>query len=120
MKDQSKPVHLASQEGKFQGELLLSDNSSSFSACFGCQTCTNVCPVVANYENPKEALGLLPHQIMYSVGLGIKDLAFGSNMIWDCVSCYQCQEQCPQGVHVTEILYELKNLAIQDVAGKAG
>jgi heterodisulfide reductase subunit C/nitrate reductase gamma subunit len=120
MKDQSKPVNLTPAEGEFQGELLLSDQASTFSACFGCQTCTNVCPVVANYENPKEVLGLLPHQIMYSVGLGIKDLAFGSNMLWDCVTCYQCQEQCPQGVKVTEVLYELKNLAIQSVAERAG
>jgi heterodisulfide reductase subunit C/nitrate reductase gamma subunit len=120
MKDQSRPVDLRLQEGELQGELLLSDQASTFSACFGCQTCTNVCPVVANYENPKEALGMLPHQIMYSVGLGIKDLAFGSNMLWDCVTCYQCQEQCPQGVKVTEILYELKNLAIQSVAEEAG
>jgi len=119
LKDQEKPVNLTVQDRAFQGELLLSDQTSSFSACFGCQTCTNVCPVVANYENPKEVLGMLPHQIMYSVGLGIKDLAFGSNMLWDCLTCYQCQEQCPQGVKVTEVLYELKNLAIQSVAGKA-
>jgi len=36
-------------------------------------------------------------------------------MLWDCVTCYQCQEQCPQGVKVTEVLYELKNLAIKNV-----
>ena len=120
LKDQSKPVDLSLQEGELKGELLLSDQASTFSACFGCQTCTNVCPVVANYENPKEALGMLPHQIMYALGLSIKDLAFGSNMLWDCVTCYQCQEQCPQGVKVTEVLYELKNLAIQSVAEKVG
>lgn len=100
---------------EFKDSLLLSDQASTFSACFGCQTCTNVCPVVANYENPKEALGMLPHQIMYAAGLGIKDLAFGSNMLWDCLTCYQCQEQCPQGVKVTEVLYELKNLAIKNI-----
>jgi heterodisulfide reductase subunit C/nitrate reductase gamma subunit len=120
IRDQSEPVDLTAQDRAFQGELLLSDQTSSFSSCFGCQTCTNVCPVVANYENPKEVLGMLPHQIMYAAGLGIKDLAFGSNMLWDCLTCYQCQEQCPQGVKVTEILYELKNLAIQAVARKAG
>jgi heterodisulfide reductase subunit C len=69
--------------------------------------------VVGNYENPQEALGLLPHQIMHAAGLGIRDLAFGSNMLWDCLTCYQCQEQCPQGVHVTDVLYELKNLAVK-------
>jgi len=31
------------------------------------------------------------------------------------VTCYLCQEQCPQGVKVTEVLYELKNLAIKNV-----
>ncbi|MFW6114916.1 MAG: 4Fe-4S dicluster domain-containing protein [Thermodesulfobacteriota bacterium] len=120
MKDQGKVVQLNSPASEYGGEILLSDQASTFSACFGCQTCTNVCPVVADYENPKEALGMLPHQIMYALGLGIKDLALGSNMLWDCVTCYQCQEQCPQGVKVTEVLYELKNLAIQEVKENTG
>jgi heterodisulfide reductase subunit C/nitrate reductase gamma subunit len=94
------------------GAISLSDQAQSFSACFECQTCTNVCPVVAAYENPQEILGMLPHQIMHAVGLGITGLAVGSAMLWDCVTCYQCQEHCPQGVKVTEVLYELKNLAI--------
>jgi heterodisulfide reductase subunit C len=68
--------------------------------------------VVASYDNPQEVLGMLPHQIMHATNLGIRDLALGSLMLWDCVTCYQCQEHCPQGVKVTEVLYELKNLAI--------
>jgi len=115
MKSTDKTVTLTPTDTGLQSGLLISDQASTFSACFGCQTCTNACPVVANYENPKEVLGLLPHQIMYAAGLGIRDLAFGSNMLWDCVTCYQCQEQCPQGVKVTEVLYELKNLAVQNV-----
>jgi heterodisulfide reductase subunit C len=55
---------------------------------------------------------------MHAAGLGIKDLTLGSNMLWDCVTCYQCQEHCPQGVKVTEVFYELKNLAISNVAEK--
>ena len=116
MKDQDKVVILTPPDREFQSSMLFSDQASTFSNCFGCQTCTNVCPVVANFDNPKEVLGLLPHQIMYSVGLGIKDLAFGSNMLWDCLTCYQCQEQCPQGVKVTDVLYELKNLAIKNAS----
>ncbi len=34
-------------------------------------------------------------------------------MLWDCTTCYLCQEHCPQGVKVTDVLYELKNLAYQ-------
>ncbi len=116
MKNQEKTVTLTRPDREFQGVLGLSDQVSTFQECFACQTCTNVCPVVTNYENPMEILGMLPHQIMHAVGLGVRDLAFGSNMIWDCVTCYQCQEQCPQGVKVTEVLYELKNLAIRHVS----
>jgi lipoprotein signal peptidase len=83
-----------------------------------------VCPdpetsaVVANYDNPEEILGMLPHQIMHACGLGVRDLALGSNMLWDCLTCYQCQEHCPQGVCITDVLYELKNVAVKQVREK--
>jgi heterodisulfide reductase subunit C/nitrate reductase gamma subunit len=108
-------LHATDTPLELTGGLTLSNQAQSFAACFECQTCTNVCPVVAAYENPQEALGMLPHQIMHAVGLGIRDLALGSGMLWDCVTCYQCQEHCPQGVKVTEVLYELKNVAIKNV-----
>jgi heterodisulfide reductase subunit C len=91
-----------------------SDQAHTYSYCFSCENCSTVCPVVENYENPQEVVGLLPHQIMRSLGLGLKDLAMGSGMLWDCVTCYQCQEHCPQGVKVTDVLYELKNQAMKE------
>jgi heterodisulfide reductase subunit C len=39
-------------------------------------------------------------------------------MLWDCLTCFQCQEQCPQGVGVTDVLYELKNRATRQVKAK--
>ena len=118
MKKKDKVLPLTPTNRKLQSGLNLSAQAKTFSVCFGCQTCTTVCPVVGNYENPQEALGLLPHQIMHAAGLGLRDLAFGSNMLWDCLTCYQCQEQCPQGVCVTDVLYELKNLAVKQVREK--
>jgi len=118
MKSQDKPLALTPTNREFQGGLSLSAQANTFSVCFGCETCTTVCPVVSNYDNPRETLGLLPHQIMHACGLGVRDLAFGSNMLWDCITCYQCQEQCPQGVCVTDVLYELKNLAVKNVKQK--
>lgn len=88
---------------------------NTFSYCFGCQNCSTVCPVVGNYEDPQVQLGLLPHQIMCSLGLGLTETAMGAKMIWDCLTCYQCQEHCPQNVKVTDILYELKYMAVAGV-----
>ena len=100
--------------GGSESRATLPYDAETFRACFSCQNCTTVCPVVAVSENPEEALGLLPHQIMCSLGLGLTDMACGANMIWDCVTCYQCQEHCPQLVEVTDILYQLKNIVIKD------
>jgi heterodisulfide reductase subunit C len=117
MKIQDTVVPLTPTDRAFKDKLQLSAQASTFSGCFGCQTCTNACPVVANYKKPQEMLGLLPHQIMHACALGVRDLAFGSAMLWDCLTCYQCQEQCPQGVSVTDVLYELKNLAVEYISG---
>ncbi len=84
---------------------------STYAYCFECRNCTTVCPVVDCYDNPQERLGLLPHQIMRCLGLGLEEMASGPDMLWECVTCYQCQEHCPQQVKVADILYELKNTA---------
>lgn len=98
------------QEG-FQHELKLSAQAGTFSECYRCQTCTNVCPVVFHFQQPKEELDLLPHQIMHSLGLGLREEAMGARMVWRCLTCYHCQEACPMGVKVTDVLFELRNLA---------
>lgn len=103
----------------FKTSLSTSGQSNTFSFCFTCSTCTAACPVVRNFDNPPEALGLVPHQIMHAASVGLSDLIFSSNMLWSCLGCYQCQEHCPQGVNVSDILYELKNLAIKRMKEKA-
>jgi heterodisulfide reductase subunit C len=115
LKHPEKIIPLTPVDREFKVASDHSTQASTYSNCFSCENCSTVCPVVENYENPQEVLGLLPHQIMRSIGLGLKDLALGSNMLWDCVTCYQCQEHCPQGVKVTDVLYELKNQAVAEV-----
>jgi heterodisulfide reductase subunit C/nitrate reductase gamma subunit len=91
------------------GVLDMALQQGYFRYCFQCQTCSNVCPVVSCFEHPGQSLGLLPHQIMYSLELGLVKQAVAAAMTWDCATCYQCQENCPQGVPVTDLLYELRS-----------
>ncbi|MFC1516060.1 4Fe-4S dicluster domain-containing protein [Thermodesulfobacteriota bacterium] len=107
--DKETPI---SFDDRKSAELAGLPDTATFSYCFGCQTCTTVCPVVAAYEEPADAVGLLPHQIMNCLGLGLTEMASGPKMLWDCVTCYQCQEHCPQKVEVTDLLYQLKNIAV--------
>jgi heterodisulfide reductase subunit C len=112
---QDTPIDLGSLDKSFEKDLRASVQGSSFSFCFTCTTCTSACPVACNYDNPPDALGLTPHQIMRATAMGLPDLIFRSKMLWTCLGCYQCQEACPQGVRVTDILYALKNMAIRRV-----
>ena len=87
----------------------LTADRNQFSACVQCQTCTNVCPVVAN--SGEDRVDLAPQQVMNLLRLGMNDLALGSKMVWDCATCYQCQENCPEGIRVTDIMLELRGAA---------
>jgi heterodisulfide reductase subunit C/nitrate reductase gamma subunit len=109
--DKTTPISLSDRDGDSVNQL---PGTATFSYCFGCQNCTTVCPVVMHFENPQEVLGLLPHQIMNCLGLGLTEMATGPRMLWDCVTCFQCQEHCPQNVKVTDVLYQLKNLAVKN------
>ncbi len=117
-------IPLTPANREFKKSAGLSERASTYAYCFTCENCSTVCPVVGNYPNPAEELDMLPHQIMRSMGFGIKDLAMGSRMLWYCLTCYQCQEHCPQGVKVTDILFELKNLSAKETgqpqAAKSG
>jgi heterodisulfide reductase subunit C len=99
--------------------LISSIQGDTFSRCFTCTTCSTVCPVASNYGNDLSVLGMVPHQMIHAAILGIPDLIFRSNMLWSCLGCYECQQHCPQGVHVADVFYELKNLAVQQAKGTA-
>jgi heterodisulfide reductase subunit C len=91
--------------------LGLTERPETFWACVQCTTCTSVCPVVAASDDPQRDLDLTPQQIMNLMRLQLKDQALGCRMLWDCVTCYKCQEHCPQNVKVADVLYELRNEA---------
>jgi heterodisulfide reductase subunit C len=85
----------------------------AFSACIQCATCSSVCPVVAAVDDAQQDLDFTPQQVMNLLRLNLKDIARGTRMVWNCVTCYQCQENCPQGIRVADIFYELRNSAYQ-------
>jgi len=89
--------------------LLRNINPETFSACVQCTVCANVCPVVSvpgSLPSPE----VTPQQVMNLLRLDLRELAMGSRMVWDCMTCYMCQEHCPQGIRVADILYELRNM----------
>jgi len=53
-----------------------------------------------------------PREIIASLRAGMLDRVLKSNTMWMCTSCYSCTVRCPAGIRFTDVMYELKRLAI--------
>jgi heterodisulfide reductase subunit C len=54
-----------------------------------------------------------PRLLFAMIRAGMRDEALASNTPWICVSCYHCVVRCPQDVHIADVMYTLKGMAIQ-------
>ena len=110
------PVVIKSGKNPVVESLKRSFQAATFSKCYACLTCTNSCPVVDITGELKEP-GSAPHQVIHALILGQTDLAKNASIVWDCLTCYKCQENCPQGVRITDIFYQLKNIVYHQEFG---
>ena len=74
--------------------------------CIQCGTCGGSCP-------SGSAMDHTPRAIFAMLRAGMKDEVLKSNTPWMCVSCYYCTVRCPQNIHITDVMYTLKNMALE-------
>jgi heterodisulfide reductase subunit C len=53
-----------------------------------------------------------PRMLFAMLRAGMRDEVLESNTQWICVSCYHCVVRCPQEVHIADVMYTLKSMAI--------
>ena len=110
------PVVIKPGKNPVVESLKKSFQAATFSKCYTCLTCTNSCPVV-DITGEIRKFGSAPHQVIHALVLGQIDLAKDASIVWDCLTCYKCQENCPQGVRITDIFYQLKNIVYHQEFG---
>jgi len=92
----------------FTDEIRRRLGGETIALCYQCGTCASSCPVakVTERYNPRDVirLSLLEQK---------KEVLSGS-AIWLCSSCYNCQERCPQKVEIADVIYALRNIAIEE------
>ena len=77
------------------------------SACFMCRACTSVCPITRLNDS------FNPFRFVRLALFGYIEEVLESGLIWFCTNCYACQEKCPHGVRIPDLMTALKNLAIK-------
>lgn len=103
------PGYLGEKEEKLRSSFLLQVSNipegESLKKCIQCGCCTGSCPV-------SYMMDITPREVIALFRAGEVETILKSRTIWICASCYACTVRCPQGVQVTDILYALKRLAI--------
>jgi len=79
---------------------------SRLEMCIQCGTCGGSCPSSADMDHT-------PRMLFAMIRAGMREEALRSNTPWICVSCYHCVVRCPQDVHIPDVMYTLKGMAIQ-------
>lgn len=74
--------------------------------CYQCGTCSGSCPVIDEMEYG-------PRRIINMIQAGMEEEVLSSKDMWRCVSCYSCASRCPRGIEITDLMADLRRLAIE-------
>jgi len=81
-----------------------SKSKQNISACFQCEKCTNGCPITF-------AMDIVPHKIIRSINLGLRDRVLRSDTIWICASCETCTARCPNDIDIAHVMDSLRQIS---------
>jgi heterodisulfide reductase subunit C len=91
---------------QFTEDVLGMPGGEKIKICQQCGTCTGSCPT-------SHLMDWGPREIIAAFRAGMIDRVVKSNTIWLCTSCYYCTVRCPAGIKITDLMYELKRMAIK-------
>jgi len=90
----------------FMGEVANTPRGRGILLCIQCGRCSSGCPVarLTSEHNPR--------RLMEMVIVGFKQEVLPTQLPWYCLSCFTCLDRCPQGGDVGEVMFAIRNLAV--------
>jgi len=101
----SEVLNLNDLDPEFVNEIIKAGGENVF-ACYQCGTCTAGCP--AGWKTGYKIRSILRKSV-----LGLKQEVISDQAIWNCTTCYTCQDRCPRDVRPTEVIKTIRNLAVE-------
>ena len=89
----------------FKNEVMEA-GAESVALCFQCGTCTGACP--SGRRTPYRIRNVVRKSVM-----GLKEEVIADDTIWMCTTCYECQERCPRGIKIVDVVKTVRNFAAQ-------
>jgi len=91
---------------EFMEAVLSLPDGEKIKQCIQCGTCSGACPT-------SHLMDYTPRETIAALRAGLLDRVLNSNTMWMCSSCYGCTVRCPSGIKLTDVMYELKSLAMK-------
>jgi len=89
-------------------EVMAEPGGENLFRCFSCGTCMAACLV--RRVNPD----FNPRRILRMVMFDMRDQVLSSPTVWLCSACDACYRRCPQGIHISELMKAIRNIAIRE------
>lgn len=80
----------------------------NISECLTCGVCSSRCSWYDGEGGP------VPRQIVRMAQLGLDELLIESGMLWDCMLCNRCTEECPVGINMDQVVRQARSLQAAD------
>lgn len=87
-------------------ERVMEATHGAAAPCFQCGVCTATCPWGKLQDEPVNV-----RQLMHRAQLGIEQ---ENGAMWWCTTCRACEELCPRGVPIADVMVALRDLAWKD------
>ena len=92
---------------KEMAEILLQMSGVNPRKCMQCGKCSASCPAYASMD-------IHPHQFVAKVRDGKIAPLLSSNAIYECLSCFACQERCPRDVKPAKLIEACRLMVIRE------
>ncbi len=92
----------------FPKEVMAEPGGEQLVVCSSCGTCAAAC--VVRQQNPEYN----PRRILRMAALGLREKVLSSEEIWQCSACDDCYPRCPKGIHISEVMGAIRQIAIRE------
>jgi heterodisulfide reductase subunit C len=106
--EMSDTIKTSDLDKAFRDEVLTEPGAEKLILCFNCTGCTAGCPMAEHEPNYNI------RQLLRMANLGMRDELLNHPYLWNCTTCYKCQERCPQGVPNVDILLKIRTIAVHN------
>lgn len=100
-------LNLSRLDPSFTQEVLAEPGGEHLFLCYSCGTCMSTC-LVKRYNEEFN-----PRKLLRMAALGMRAQALQNPTYWLCSACDACYTRCPQGIHISELMKAVRNIAIR-------